>query len=171
MLSLELQIALQEIGEDLVDFVVDAIKNKPIKRTSLRKKGGNYVSTNFESPVNASGRLARSISYSLSDKAISVTGEDYINDLIYGKPPSSVGLSDIVRWVEDKGIESEIEIDQLATLIKDKIEKFGDSIFLYNNGNDSGLLENVLTDQKKSEYIAKLAPIILQELIKTWQQT
>jgi hypothetical protein len=64
--------------------------------------------------------------------------------------------SKIKTWASVKGI-SAINVDDntLAQLITNKIQKFGSSIYLANHGKNSGLLENIISDNLIKDYNAK----------------
>ena len=163
MLTLNQEIVIETFAKDLIKLIQFAIKNKPIKRVSRRKVKGKYVDKVFSSPVNASGDLAKTLRYEITETRLSIYANDYIYDLIYGKPPSKTAMgidhnleSKIRTWMNVKGISAEnINDDTLGQLITNKIQKFGSSIYLAHHGNNSGLLENIISDNLIKNYNAK----------------
>jgi hypothetical protein len=163
LLSLAQEIVIETFAKDLIKLIQNAIKNKPIKRVSRRRVKGKYVDKVFSAPVNASGELAKTLRYEITNTRLSIYANDYIYDLIYGKAPSKTAMgidfnleSKIKTWASVKGI-SAINMDDntLAQLITNKIQKFGSSIYLANHGKNSGLLENIISDNLIKDYNAK----------------
>lgn len=171
MLSLEQLNVINNFANEFIELIRVAIKTKPIKRVSRRQVNGKFVDTKFEAPVNASGNLANTLRYEITDTSLSIWANDYIYDLVYGKKPSQVDITTIKNWLNDKGI-SEIDTNQdtLARLVSTKIARFGSSIYLATQGNNSGLLDNILSEQIKSEYNANFAKAVELELQSTWQR-
>jgi len=158
MLTLGQQVVIESFAKELIKLIKNAIYNKPIKRISRRKVKGKYVDTAFSSPVNASGELAKTLRYELTDTYLKIYANDYIFELIYGKKPGgSVDVGKIKDWMSYKGIKVEGNIDTgtLASLIATKINRFGSSIYLANKGQNSGLLENIISQQIISDYNSK----------------
>lgn len=161
MLTLGQQIVIENFVKDLVKLIQHAIKTKPIKRVSKRR--GKPDKT-FSAPVSASGRLANEITYKITDQGVSIYANDYIYELVYGKKPQlSAGgndhnlEADIKKWMAAKGIRAEgnQSEDTIALLITNKIRKYGSSIYLASHGQNSGLLENVVSNQLIQEYNSK----------------
>lgn len=163
MLTIGQYIVIENFTKDFVKLIQNAIKTKPIKRVSRRRVNGKYVDSTFTAPVSASGRLANEITYTIDEHGVSIYANDYIYELIFGKKPNLVAggndhklEAEIKSWMQSKGIHSETQSDDtLALLITNKIRKFGSSIYLANHGNNSGLLENILSQQLISNYNAK----------------
>lgn len=161
MLTLGQQIVIENFIKDLIKLIQNAIKTKPIKRVSKRKGKPDKV---FSAPVSASGRLANEITYKFSESGVSIYANDYIYELMFGKKPTmSAGGNDhnleseIKKWMSSKGIHAEgnQSDDTLALLITNKIRKYGSSIYLASHGQNSGLLENVVSNQLIQEYNRK----------------
>lgn len=171
MLTLGQQLVIENFAKELIKLLQDVIKNKPIKRVSRRKVKGRYVDKTFESPVNASGNLARTLRYELTDTSLSIYANDYIYDLIWGKPPSKTAMSvdhnldnKIKDWMQVKGINAiGIDEDTLSSLITRKIQKFGSSIYLAYHGQNSGLLENIINQQIIANYNSKFTKQLEQD--------
>lgn len=133
MLTLFEQQALREVADDFASQVVDAIKNKPIRRRS-RKPGVGI----FEAPVNATGRLANSVQPQFTDEGIQVLALAYIDNLIFGQAPGQApNVMEIEKWLMAKGLNY-----SPAGIVK-QIYKYGNSIFAEHQGEDSGLLADV----------------------------
>jgi len=108
MLTLGQQVVIESFAKELIKLIKNAIYNKPIKRISRRKVKGKYVDTAFSSPVNASGELAKTLRYELTDTYLKIYANDYIFELIYGKKPGgSVDVGKIKDWMSYKGIKVE----------------------------------------------------------------
>lgn len=169
---------IEAFAKDLIKLIKFAIEHKPIKRISRRRVKGKYVNTSFTSPVSASGDLAKTLTYKLTDTSLSIYANDYIYELIYGKKPtSSAGGNDhnlesqIKKWMSDKGIKAEAgqSQDTLAHLITEKIRKFGSSIYLANHGQNSGLLNNIISQQMIQEYNRKFNVQLGEEFKEAFQ--
>lgn len=179
MLSLGQQIVIENFAKDLIKLMQNVIRNKPIKRISRRRVNGKYIDKPFESPVNASGNLAKTLRYEITGTRLSIYANDYIYDLIYGKAPSKTAMgidhnleSKIRSWMSSKGIESiNMDDDTLAQRITNKIQKFGSSIYLAHHGQNSGLLENLISDNLIRDYNAKFTQQLESEFKQAWQQT
>ena len=171
MLTIAQYVVIENFTKELVALIQNAIKTKPIKRVSRRFENGRYVDRTFSSPVSASGRLANEVTYEITDKGISIYANEYIYELVFGKKPALTGgelnqnlESQIKAWMQTKGIHSEkVDDNTLAYLITNKIRKFGSSIYLANHGNNSGLLENILSTQLISNYNAKFTQQLAED--------
>jgi hypothetical protein len=161
VLTLGQQIVIENFVKDLIRLIQNVILTKPIKRVS--KRHGQPDKT-FYSPVSASGRLAKEVTYRIMDTGVSLYANDYIYELVYGKRPTlAAGGNDhnleshIRKWMADKGISAEAgqSDDTLALLITNKIRKYGSSIYLASHGQNSGLLENIIDERIIQEYNAK----------------
>lgn len=159
MLTLGQEVVISNFAKELVKGIKDVIKNRPIERVKIRIRGGMISRTRFKAPVYSSGELYRSIKYVLTDTNLSIYANDYIYDLVWGVPPNKdnkVSDSTIKKWMSDKGIEVEKEDeDTIASLITRKIRDYGSSIYLAYQGKNSGLLENIISDNLISDYNSK----------------
>jgi hypothetical protein len=176
MLTLSQQIVINEFVKELVQMIKTVIKTKPVTRVALRSNKGKQTKRTFSAPVNASGDLANSITYKITDTSIKIYGNDYVYYLVHGRKPTSGGgngtLKDqIKQWMSDKGIkpEGDMSTDTLAFLITRKIHRHGSSIYLAGKKN-SGLLDNILTEQIVKKYNAKFTQQLEQELKNKWLQ-
>lgn len=122
----------KQLAEDFISQVKNAIQTKPIKRKT-KAKG------EFESVVNASGQLADSLRYEISETEINVFVLSYIDSLIYGKPQGPVDASvfEIENWMNSKGLEYN------SVTVMENLQKEGSSIFQMYQGENSGLLDDV----------------------------
>lgn len=163
MLTLGQQVVIEAFAKDLIKMIQDVIRTRPIKRISRRRVNGKYIDKSFEAPVNASGDLAKTLRYELTETNLIIYANDYIYKLIWGQPPSTSAMDNdhnlegkIKSWMSSKGIESAtMSDDNLSHLIANKIQKFGSSIYLAHHGKNSGLLENIINDQMIKIYNAK----------------
>lgn len=165
MLTPAQEILIELFAKQLVKNIGDAIKSKPISRTSVKYENGQRITNDFTAPVNATGKLLRSLRFELTDTSLIIWGEDHAYFLIYGRKPTSGKGSrtvkdEILKWIRAKGIKSEIEDKTLAFLIARKIHREGSSIYIKHKGSNSGLLDSVLTkeiiDDFNSKFTAQL---------------
>lgn len=171
MLTLNQQIVIDEFARELVKMIREVIKTRPIDRISLRKVNGKEVRKRFSAPVNASGNLAATLRYELTETNLSIYANDYIYKLIWGDPPNEsnkVTTDTIKNWFRSKGIESNdgISEDTLAGLVVNKIKKHGSSIYLAHQGKNSGLLENIVNESLLNEYNTKFTQQLKAEILE-----
>lgn len=176
MLSLFEQNILSELVDDFINQVLNAIKNKPIDRISLRfnRSTGEYDRKSFKAVVNSSGRLYDSVQKRFYDDGVVVRCEEYINKLIYGVPPGEpVSKTDIQRWMDDKGLPPLGYKTPGSELISTKLNNFGSSIFLAHNGQDSGLLSDINIEASlenlKSKLTSNYANQVAAEIVETFK--
>ena len=177
MLTLNQQVVIESFAKELIKLLQNVIRTKPIKRVSRRKVKGKYVDKSFTSPVNASGSLANTLRYELTSTHLSIWANDYIYELVWGKPPSKTASendhnleSSIKSWMQSKGIgSSTIDDDTLSHLITNKIQKFGSSIYLAYHGQNSGLLENIVNEQMIKSYNTKFTNQLKEDFIKAFK--
>lgn len=163
MLTVGQHIVVERLAEAILFAIRSAYVNKPLKRISLRFENGKQVRREFQAPVNASGNLSAQTRYEISDTSLIFYAPSYIYELIYGKRPATNASdidhnleSGIRSWIDKKGVESEkFDKDQLTYLIANKIQKYGNSIWLYGRGQDSGLLNNIITPNLIKDYNSK----------------
>lgn len=163
MLTFAMEVVISNFAKDVIKILQNVIREKPIKRVSRRRVKGKYVDKVFYAPVNASGELANTLRYEITETRLSIYANDYIYDLVWGKSPSGTASGiyfnlegKISKWMGEKGIESvDVDKDTLAQLITNKIQKFGSSIYLAHQGKNSGLLENIISDNLISDYNSK----------------
>ena len=161
MLTLSQQVIIENLAEKIIDNLRKELLTKPIPRKSVRYEKGVRKETTFQAPVSASGRLVKTLRYEITDNEMVIYADDYIYYSIYGRKPSVNGtkpgklIDSIKQWILDKGITSTINQNQLAYLITRKIHREGNSIYLFSSKKNTGLLENVLTDQMYKEFSDK----------------
>lgn len=86
-------------------------------------------------PANASGALAKSIRFDVSDGTLTIYGLDYIYYLENGRKPGTFpNVQSILDWIDAKGIMSQltdkkISKDSLAYLIGRKIATKGTTVY------------------------------------------
>lgn len=172
MLTIGQHIVIEKLAEAILIAIRQAIKTKPLKRVSLRFEKGKQVRREFSAPANASGDMAALTRYEITDTSLIFYAPDYIYDSIFGKRPAGTASSidhnlesEIKKWIGYKGIESEkFDTDQLAYLITNKIQRYGNSIWLYGRGQDSGLLNNIITPNLIKDYNTKFTKQIELEI-------
>jgi hypothetical protein len=157
MLTLSQQILLEQFAQKVIDDLKIVLKTKPIPRKSVRYEDGKRIEKSFSAPVSASGKLADSLTYEITDTQLIIKGSDYIYFSIYGRAPTTKAGSGTVKdkikqWIKDKGITSDISENQLAYLITRKIHREGSSIYLFSGKKNTGLLDNVITTEMIKEF-------------------
>lgn len=157
MLTLSQQILLEQFAKKVIDDLRIVLKTKHIPRKSVRYEDGKRIEKSFSAPVSASGKLADSLSYEITDTQLIIKGSDYIYFSIYGRAPTTKSGSGAVKdkikqWIKDKGIQSDISDNQLAYLISRKIHREGNSIYLFSGKKNTGLLDNVITSEMVKDF-------------------
>lgn len=158
MLTLSQQILLEQFAQKVIDDLRIVLKTKPVQRKSVRYEQGKRIEKTFSAPVSASGRLANSLRYEITDTQLVIYSEDYIYFSVYGRKPSVNGtkpgklIDSIKQWIKDKPITSDISENQLAYLISRKIHREGSSIYLFSNKKNTGLLDNVITNEMIKDF-------------------
>jgi len=157
MLTLSQQILLEQFAQKVITDLRIVLKTKPIPRKSVKYEQGKRIEKTFSAPVSASGRLANSLRYEITDTQLIIWGEDYIYFSIYGRAPTTKAGSGTVKdkikqWIKDKGITSDISENQLAYLISRKIHREGNSIYLFSGKKNTGLLDNVITNEMIKDF-------------------
>jgi hypothetical protein len=174
MLTLSQQVIFEDLAKKLVAEVKRILKTKNIPRKSVRYEKGERITRNFTSPVSATGRLAESVNFEITEDAILIKADAYIYTLVYGRKPTSTkggwssAQSDIKKWIRAKGIQSDISENQLAFLITRKITREGNSIYLFSGSNNSGLLNNVLSETLKKEFSGKFTKDLKDGIVQTF---
>jgi len=129
---------LSQLGTRIVEQIKSDIKSKPV--------------TTFGS-VNATGRLADSVRFEVSDGTLKVFALDYVYYLEHGRKPGKFPPREpIIEWIKAKGLSFDIPINSLAFLIQRKIARKGTTIF-QQGGSDliSSVINRGLIDGLKSE--------------------
>jgi hypothetical protein len=173
MLTLSQQVIFEDLAKKIVNELKLILKTKNIPRKSVRYENGERVTRKFASPVSATGKLANSVKFEITDTAILIKADSYIYTLIYGRKPTSnkgswgaQAKDDIKRWISAKGIRADIDENQLAYLITRKITREGNSIYLFSGSNNSGLLNNILTQALKQEFSDKFTKDFKEGIIQ-----
>lgn len=109
--------------------IVENIRSKQISRLTPYKGA-------FSSPVNASGRLAKSVrSYDI-DNGIVVAALSYVEKLVYGERPGTRPPTKVISgWLRSKRINAN------PYAVANSYKKHGSSIWQKHRGADSGLLD------------------------------
>ena len=175
MLNLSQQILIEQFAQKVIADLKIVLKTKPIPRKSVRYEDGKRIEKSFSAPVSASGRLANSLRYEITDSQLIIWGEDYIYFSIYGRSPTKNAGSGTVKdkikqWIKDKGITSDISDNQLAYLISRKIHREGNSIYLFSGKKNTGLLDNVITQQMVKEFNDKFTKQIEADIAEEFKK-
>lgn len=157
MLTLSQQILIEQFAQKVITDLKIILKTKPIQRKSVRYEQGKRIEKSFSAPVSASGKLANSLRYEITDTQLVIYSEDYIYFSIYGRAPTTKAgpgtvKDKIKQWIKDKGITSDISENQLAYLISRKIHREGNSIYLFSGKKNTGLLDNVITNEMIKDF-------------------
>lgn len=159
MASILQQEILRRSAAEIAANVVDAIRNKPIKRFT-KNKG------HFEGVVNASGRLAASVRWEAYETGFRVYALDYIDALIYGRKPTENSgngsvLAEIKAWLPIKGLA---HLNPYA--VTSNIHKYGTSIWQEHQGKDSGLLANAINESVISKIRTELTAAFIKDTME-----
>lgn len=151
---------LEKLGVSLTAQLVEAIQTKLIER-----KG---ASGSFQSVVNASGKLAKSIRYEVTNGTVlSFYGNDYIQYLENGRGPTKNGGNGAVKrairqWIDDKGIIPDgISKDSLAFLIARRIHQEGSTIY---QAGGSDLVSGIFNEALQRSIEAEFAQLLVTEI-------
>lgn len=175
MLTLSQQVLLEQFAQKVIEDLKIVLKTKPIPRKSVRYEDGKRIEKSFSAPVSASGKLADSLTYEITDTQLIIKGSDYIYFSIYGRAPTTKAGSGTVKdkikqWIKDKGITSDISENQLAYLISRKIHREGNSIYLFSGKKNTGLLDNVITQQMVKEFNDKFTKQIEADIAEEFKK-
>jgi hypothetical protein len=158
MLTLSQQVLIEQFAQKVITDLKIILKTKPIPRKSVKYENGVKKESTFQAPVSASGKLANSLRYEITDTQLVIYSEDYIYFSVYGRKPSVNGtkpgklIDSIKQWIKDKPITSDISENQLAYLITRKIHREGSSIYLFSGKKNTGLLDNVITNEMIKDF-------------------
>ena len=175
MLTLSQQVLLEQFAQKVIEDLKIVLKTKPIPRKSVRYEDGKRIEKSFSAPVSASGKLADSLTYEITDTQLIIKGSDYIYFSIYGRAPTTKAGSGTVKdkikqWIKDKGIQSDISENQLAYLISRKIHREGNSIYLFSGKKNTGLLDNVITTEMVKEFNDKFTKQIEADIAEEFKK-
>lgn len=147
---------LEKLGVSLTAQLVNDIQNKLIER-----KGADG---NFQSVVNASGKLAKSIRYEVTNGTVlSFYGNDYIQYLENGRRPGKRPPTSVIRqWIDDKGIIPDgISKDSLAFLIARRMGEEGSTIY---QAGGSDLISGIFNEALQRSIEAEFAQLLVTEI-------
>lgn len=166
------RLVLDGIRDRYISRVVDAIKNKMVKRARVvRDKNGNVSFTPFEATVNNTGALANSVRGEIENDVLLVKANGYIDTLIYGRAPNPQPPVDKIEdWMNQKGLQN-----YSAWGIARNIAMYGNSIWRVHRGADSGLLSDIDLDailaQAKEDLKGHYIESIASELLVSFKIT
>jgi hypothetical protein len=147
---------LKVYGERIIKKLAEDIRNKPLPR----RGGKSYV-------ANASGDLADTLRYEVSNGKLLVYANHYIYQLVFGRKPGKRPPREvIVQWIKDKGIQSDIPIQSLAFLIQRSIGKTG--TLLYPSG--STLISDIINDALINDLSSDLFSEIVDSAVTSFHQ-
>jgi hypothetical protein len=151
---------LTDYGIKLTEQLVTDIKQKQVTK---------YGS------VNASGKLANSIKFKVANSVLTITGEQYIGALQFGRKPTErkgdKPLKEIIyQWIEDKpsaqmrfgwsGLK-EYQKKGLAYVIARKIHKEGTTIY-QQGGTD--LVSSIFNEALQRSIEKEFADLLITEI-------
>lgn len=124
----------------------------------------------------ASGKTAQSLEPEATDRTGILYGAISVNVLETGRKGGKVPgtFQQIIKqWMQDKGLfqaESESRQNSIAFLIARKIKEQG--TLLYREGGKSGILSNVITDDRISEFekavLFRFGREVTEEIVTTF---
>lgn len=133
-------------GQRIIEQLKEDIKNKPLPR----RGGQSYV-------ANASGDLADTLRYEVVNGVLRVYANHYIYQLVFGRKPGKKPPRDvIVKWIQDKGIQSDIPIQSLAYLIQRSIGENGTLLYPQGSTLLSDIINAELIDDLKSDIFSEI---------------
>jgi hypothetical protein len=160
MLSPNENIILKNFAEQLKADIQRAIKTKKVTKYGA---------------VNSSGRLHDSVEIKYTENGFQILANDYIEGLIHGVAPgkSTATTSEIAQWIHDKPITPRggIPIDSLASLIVKAQQREGNMIWRTHKGANSGLLTEVLADNKFDNFVELIASAAVTNLTESIVQS
>jgi len=145
---------LNALGQRLSDQLIKDIQTKRVTKYGA---------------VNASGRLAKSVKYVVSNSTLTIYAEQYIGALEFGRKNGKRPPRQVIRdWIDEKGIvPNGISKDSLAFLIQRKIGEKGTTIF-QQGGSDlvSGIFNEALVDSIQKDFAQLIAAEISSDVLK-----
>lgn len=148
----------------MVDEILTALGTRIT--TQLKEDIRNKRVTKYGA-VNASGALADSVRFEVSNGVLRVYALDYSFYLEHGRKPGKFPPREpIIQWIKAKGLSFDIPINSLAYLIQRKIARKGTTIF-EQGGSDliSGIINEGLINDLKSE----LFEAIIDEAVSSFR--
>jgi hypothetical protein len=146
---------LNKLGQELTDRLVKDIQTKRVTKYGA---------------VNASGRLAKSVNYKVNGSTLTISAEQYIGALEFGRKPGKKPPRDVIRkWIDEKGITPKdgISKDSLAFLIQRKIGEEGTTIW-QQGGSDlvSGIFNDALRKEIENDFYNLIASEVTSDVLK-----
>ena len=145
---------LNKLGLELTDRLVKDIQTKRVTKYGA---------------VNASGRLAKSVNYKVNGSTLTISAEQYIGALEFGRKPGKRPPRDVIRkWIDEKGIiPNGISKDSLAFLIQRKIGEEGTTIW-QQGGSDlvSGIFNDALRKEIENDFYSLIASEVTSDVLK-----
>jgi len=144
VLSPNEEILLRNFAEQTKADIQNAIKTKRITKFGA---------------VNSSGRLHDSVEIQYTENGFKILANGYIEGLIDGIAPSQskATVSEIANWIQEKPVQANIPTNTLASLIVRKQRKEGNMVWRTHKGQNSGLLEDALKQDKFDAFVQLIA--------------
>lgn len=131
------------IVKNFAESVISGIQNN-IRTKNVTKYG----------PMNASGTMANSLGYNWDGSTLVIySTEKFFTVLETGRKPGKQPPTDPIRkWIESKGIATDISSKSLAYLIARKIGREGS--LLHRKGGKSGVISDFINDKYIKENLS-----------------
>ena len=75
MLTLSQQVLIEQFAKKVIEDLRIVLKTKPIPRKSVRYEQGKRIEKSFSAPVSASGKLANTLRYEITDTQLIIWGK------------------------------------------------------------------------------------------------
>jgi len=139
------------------------LTEKQILEKEFESIKNDLIEKHLELKMKASGRWINSLEIISSKNKITLLGEKYTDQLVYGRKGGTMPpVKAIEQWIKDKGIVPNIPITSLAWAIAKKIQKEGTE---YYKQGGTDLVSSVITTQRIQEIINKLGNEVLLDIV------
>lgn len=114
--------------------------------------------------MEASGNWIKSLDVQAKNDSVVMKGVEYTNQLINGTPPGTwVPKENMMKWIKDKNIQSDLKPSILAYLISRKIFEEGTRYFK-QKGTD--LIDKIFTPERIQKVIDKVSILHIEDFVK-----
>jgi len=151
VLSPNEQILRNNFAEQIKADIQTAIKTKRITKYGA---------------VNSSGRLHDSVEIVYTDGGFKILANGYIEGLIDGIAPGQSTATNlgIKTWIQEKPVNTPLPTNTLAYLIVRSISKKGNMVWRTHKGQNSGLLEDALKQDKFDRFVDLIASKAVEDI-------